>query len=191
MNAEVIAAVAAVGAATVTCLGVPATYIQARAARRAADNAVAAARISAQALHSEARRTAQRDAYISLLVAVNDFRDAAWRRSLAPSISNVSIEEASDAMADAHSALRKAIAVVSLDAHETVFTAAKLMGEYAEVLFYSCQTAEGEDDDESIWHVPGPQGDEQVSSDRVEALFEESHQAFVEAVRGYLNADVR
>lgn len=125
-----------------------------------------------------------------MLTAVNEFRNAAWRRSLAPVVDDpAELEQSTEEMADAHVALHKAMAVVTLDVPEGVLASVQRLGDYADTFFHSCQSQDGDDDDEAIWWVPGENGDEQVSADTVVELFDGAHQAFVSAVRQYLNAD--
>lgn len=194
MNLEGAAALVAAGAAVVTSVAAPAAYLQARAARIAANNAVKAARITAHAHSLESRRAAQRDAYIRMLAATNAFDVAATSRSLAPIVSNDSIEDANDRMIDAYDELMEAVAVVSLDVPETLLPVVERVRNHTQTLYYSCQThADDTDDsqDEKIWHVAGENGDEIVSAYRVDELFEEARKDFIQGVREYLNADVQ
>ncbi|WP_432082201.1 hypothetical protein [Streptomyces sp. WAC 04229] len=189
MNLEVVAALTAAGAALITSVGLPATYMQARAAHRAAANALAAAQLAARTQHVEARRIAQRDSFVTLLVSTDKFATAAFRRSLEPLMTTPQLDEASELMADAHDELRKAVAVVTLDVPAELLGAVERLQNHAETLFISCQTDGGEDDHAETWWVAGDHGDVQVSADTVIELFESARQTLVTGIREYLNAD--
>lgn len=176
--------IAAVVAAGVTALVLPATYLQARAARRAADNAVEAAKIAARALHAEARRTAQKQAYVDLLAAADGFEKAAvgmsWCASLPPG--SPAREEAATRLNDSHTALGRAASLVALDAPEVVIPLVERLKHVADVLLLSSHS---EEDDE--W----PTDDGMVLGSYVPALYRRARHVFVDHVRQTLNADVR
>ncbi|WP_147341542.1 hypothetical protein [Actinomadura logoneensis] len=191
MKPEIIAALAAAGGTLLTAVGLPATYLQARAARKAASSSVEAAQISARALHLQTRRTVQRDAYLGVLTATDEFRRAAWSRTLAPILHDSrDLDEITDEMADAHNDLLRAIAVVTLDSPDDVAASVQLIKDHAETLFYSCQSDENEDMDEPIWWVAGKDGDELASSSRVIDLFDNARKKYISTVRKYLNDEV-
>ncbi|GAA2900941.1 hypothetical protein GCM10011428_13150 [Streptomyces violaceus] len=175
--------IAAVVAAGVTALGLPATYLQARAARRAADNAVEAAKIAARALHAEARRTAQRQAYVDLLAAADGFERAAvgmsWCASLPPR--SPAREEAETSLNDAHTALGKAASLVALDAPEAVIPLVERLKHIADVHLLSSQSEED---------VEWPTDDGMVLGSYVPSLYRRARRVFVDHVRQSLNADV-
>lgn len=176
--------IAAVVAAGFTALGLPATYLQARAARCAADNAVEAAKIAACALHAEARRTAQRQAYVDLLVVADGFEKAAvsmaWCASLPPG--SAAREDAETRLNDAHTALGKAASLVGLDAPEAIIPLVERLKHVADVGLLSSQSEED---------VEWPTDDGMVLGSYVPALYRRARQAFVDHVRHSLNADVR
>jgi hypothetical protein len=176
--------IAAVVAAGVTALGIPATYLQARAARRAADNAVEAAKVAARALHAEARRTAQKQAYVDLLAAADGFEKAAvgmsWCASLPPG--SPAREDAESTLHEAHTALGKAASLVTLDAPEAVIPLVERLKHVADVCLLSSQSEED---------VEWPTDDGMVLGSYIPALYRRARQAFVVYVRQSLNADVK
>ncbi|WP_426568521.1 hypothetical protein [Streptomyces canus] len=176
--------IAAIVAAGCTALGLPATYLQARAARYAADNAVEAARIAAHALHAEARRTAQRQAYVDLLVAADGFEKAAVSMSWCASLPSGSAarEDAETRLNDAHTALGKAASLVGLDAPEAVIPLVERLKHVADVCLLSSQSEED---------VEWPTDDGLTLGSYVPALYRRARQAFVDHVRQSLNADVK
>ncbi|MGG7572061.1 hypothetical protein [Streptomyces sirii] len=175
--------IAAVAAAGITALGLPATYLQARAARYSADNAVEAAKVAARALHAEARRTAQRDAYVGLLVAADEFEkatvDMSWRASLPPG--SEAREGAEARLSDAHTALRKAASLAGLDAPEAVIPLVEQLKHVADVLLLSSQSEE-----DSEW----PTDEGMALGSDVPTLYRRARRAFVDHVRQSLNADL-
>ncbi|MEV6316675.1 hypothetical protein [Streptomyces sp. NPDC051776] len=187
-----LATLVAAGAALLTSFGVPATYLQARSAHAAAEKAVEAAQIGARALHADARRTAQREAFISLLTAVDVFGRTATHRYILPiasDISNTDLEESTVAMFEAFDELTKAVALVNLDAPEVLLPTVQRLRDHAGSLTCACQTDDSDHDDEALWWVAGEHGDEEVPTDTVIELFNSAHQEFVKEVRHYLNAD--
>ncbi|MCJ1679348.1 hypothetical protein MTF65_18770 [Streptomyces sp. APSN-46.1] len=67
---------ASTASAAVAGFGIPAVYLQARAARRAADNALAAAQVQARAQHAHALRTTERAAAAAAHAAAYGLLDA-------------------------------------------------------------------------------------------------------------------